>query len=113
MVWDSVSIYNSYNVGNHYNTSNGKFTCPEAGTYYFEATSIIATTASNAAWYIRKNGGAVHEQHISQTSNSWHAHHIAFTGEFAANDTVEIFNGGTSLNYYGNAWSYSHGRMIG
>ena len=113
MVWDNVSIFNGYNIGSHYNTSNGKFTCPVAGTYYFEATSIVNTQVTNAAWYLRKNGNALHEQHITQGSNGWTAHHIAFTGEFAANDTVEVFNGSPQLGYYGNAWSYFHGRMIG
>ena len=113
MVWDRTDIHGGYNVGGHYNTSNGQFTCPVTGTYYFEATTIVNTAASNAAWYLRKNGSAIHEQHISQTNNSWQAHHIAFTGEFAANDTVDIQNGNTSLGYYGSAWSYFHGRMIG
>ena len=113
MVWDNTSIFSGYNIGSHYNTSNGTFTCPVAGTYYFEATSIVNTTVTNAAWYIRKNGNSIHEQHITQTSNGWTAHHIAFTGEFAANDAVIIYNGGTTVGYYGNGWSYFHGRMIG
>ena len=113
MVWDSTSIYSGYNVGSHYSTSNGKFTCPVAGTYYFEATSIVNTIVTNGAWYLRKNGSAIHEQHITQTTNGWTAHHIAFTGEFAANDTMEVYNGSATIGYYGNAWSYFHGRMIG
>ena len=115
MVWDTATpgTYNGYNIGSHYNTSNGKFTCPVAGTYYFEATSIVNTIVTNGAWYLRKNGSAIHEQHITQTSNGWTAHHIAYTGEFAANDTMEVYNGSASIGYYGNAWSYFHGRMIG
>tara|TARA_B100000035_G_scaffold177404_1_gene151296 strand:+ start:167 stop:964 length:798 start_codon:yes stop_codon:yes gene_type:complete len=113
MVWDSTSIANGYNVGSHYNTSNGKFTCPEAGTYYFEATSITNQSVSNGYWTIRKNGSAIQEQHISQSNTSWHAHHISITAEFAANDTVEVYLGANPTGFYGQLWSYFHGRMIG
>ena len=115
MVWDTATpgTYNGYNIGSHYSTSNGKFTCPVSGTYYFEATSIVNTIVTNGAWYLRKNGSAIHEQHITQTTNGWTAHHIAYTGEFAANDTMEVYNGSATIGYYGNAWSYFHGRMIG
>ena len=113
IVWDSTSISYGYNVGSHYNTSNGKFTCPVSGTYYFEATSIVNTIVTNGAWYLRKNGSSIHEQHITQTSNGWTAHHIAFTGEFAASDTVEVYLGSAPTGFYGQAWSFFHGRMIG
>ena len=115
MVWDTAAsnTYDGYNIGSHYNTSNGKFTCPVAGTYYFEATSIINESVSNGFWAIRKNGSAVQEQHISQSNTSWHAHHIAYAGEFAANDTVEVYLGSATTGFYGQRWSYFHGRMIG
>ena len=113
MVWDNTSINNGYNVGSHYNTSNGKFTCPVAGTYHFLATAIVNQSVSNGAWYIMKNGSQLHAQHISQPDTSWHAHHIAYTGDFAANDAVEVYLGGSPTGFYGQAWSYFHGRMIG
>ena len=113
MIFDRTNIFNGYNVGGHYDITNGRFTCPEAGTYYFAVTSIVNTTVTNGAWYIYKNGGAVMEQHITQTSNGWTAHHLAFTGEFAASDYVTIQNGAATIGYYGSAWSFFHGRMLG
>ena len=113
MVWDSTSIAAGYNVGSHYNTSTGQFTCPVAGTYHFEATSIVNSTVSNGYWAIRKNGSTIMEQHISQSNTSWHAHRISITNEFAANDTVEVYLGSAPTGWYGQQWSYFHGRMIG
>ena len=35
VAFPTVSGYGCHNYGNHFNTSNGKFTCPTAGRYFF------------------------------------------------------------------------------
>lgn len=41
----------SYNIGGHYNTSNGRFTAPVSGTYIFNG-GIYCNTAIGQLWFI-------------------------------------------------------------
>lgn len=41
----------SYNIGGHYNTSNGRFTAPVSGTYIFNG-GIYCNTAISQLWFI-------------------------------------------------------------
>ena len=43
------------NIGGHYNTNTGKFTCPYPGLYVFSLHVVKVTRADNAYCYIRQN----------------------------------------------------------
>ena len=54
----SVIIYNAtdHNVGSCYNTSNGRFTVPISGRYFFAWSQIGLNTNSCYRYYLFKNG---------------------------------------------------------
>jgi hypothetical protein len=51
VVWDQVNLNN----GNHYNTTNGRFTAPVTGMYHFTCTIQARNTGAKQA-YFRVNG---------------------------------------------------------
>jgi len=71
----NVIVFNAvkYNITNSYNTSNGRFTAPVDGTYYFCISGIGYNTGGTSRMYPRKNGA---------TWNDFHLRHIN-TGNYA------------------------------
>ena len=54
---NQIVAYNStwYNVGGHYNTSNGRFTAPVSGNYVFETGAYCSGTFYQIWWVINGN----------------------------------------------------------
>lgn len=80
------------NNGNHYNTSNGRFTCPVAGIYEVNVHMLSGYAAAYNWIAIFKNGSPVQNMHWNPDSASGH-HYVALSCLLtaAANDT---FSGG-------------------
>ena len=101
-----------HNIGSHYNTSNGRFTCPTSGRYF---VSFSANWYNNGAgsWLrpqIRRNG-ATHCQHYENTASNPVWMHISASTviDCSAGDYLEIYNqtqngagGGMDTNQYSN-----------
>ena len=87
-VLTSSNFYNHqwWNNGNHFNTSNGRFTCPVAGVYriYFRA-SEQDTTSTNVR--LRKNGNTINEAYTKSGNHSVSSEIVLHC---SANDYLEI-----------------------
>lgn len=113
---DVVVVYNSTtdNVGNHFNTSTGKFTAPIAGVYAFQASAYLNFNASQSWLIINGNRAAYADWNFGVNG--------AFTAGFwviklAANDSVGYhpYSGGESNGtVYSNAnHTYFRGYLLG
>ena len=87
----SSNFYNHqwWNNGNHFNTSNGRFTCPVAGVYriYFRAT---CDTNEHTNVRLRKNGGTINEAYANYSGGQTSSDSSEAIVHCSANDYLEI-----------------------
>lgn len=109
IVWGGEHL----DIGNNYNTSNGRFTAPVTGNYYF--TFWILMDPSGASDYSRvifsKNGtsstqwGDNLESTDAGAQADYHSVGLSAVIPLSANDYVEVYNSGENPTYgtaYGN-----------
>ena len=113
-------IYNTVNVnnGSHYNASNGKFTAPVAGHYFF-AFGTIKNTGAVTRLYFRKNGsnfptGA--DRHLRMDSGQGGygdngAHTIIVS--LAVSDEIQIYVGQGEVHSSTQEYCYFNGFLLG
>ena len=123
IIFDSVSGAGRHNVGNHYNTSNGRFTAPVAGVYTFTAHVIWENLVSGQnmadCFVIMVNGsvwgysGRRGEYINGETGNNgYYADFMTYQLSLAANDYVTI-NNQFNLQVHGNAaYSTFSGHLV-
>jgi len=114
-----------FNIGSHYNSSNGKFTCPVAGRYIFYAQVIYGPGLTDGqdmddAFYIYKNGtrtafSARRSDYVAGTTGNsgYYIDHANTILNCSVNDYVTIHNR-RSLPVHGNpTYCFFYGYFLG
>lgn len=99
VVFDTTSV----NVGNHYNTSTGLFTCPVSGRYIFSFFGLFHDISNYVYGGIAVNGSLATNSvtaqfHSPQSTGNYEQMTVSNILNLAAGDTVSIMwqaNGGT------------------
>lgn len=96
-----------HNIGNMYNTSNGRGTVAVAGRYI---VSVFLMCENNAAYVnryykIQKNGTPIKHVYGSNPNSTHHQWNFFAIIELAANDYISILNDGITM--YGNDRKYT------
>ena len=114
-------VYGStgHNVGNHYNTSNGRFTCPVSGRYLFNFAILMnpASATSYSRILFAVNGshstqyGDTLSQYNSSSTSSYYAISASVILSLSTNDYVTLENHGTD-DTYGTAYGSFCGQLL-
>jgi len=81
------------NNGGHFNSSNGTFTAPINGTYFFFMNWIGGTATTVFRFYARYNGNVFNETHArldSSAGNDYNASSLQWIKTMSANETMAV-----------------------
>ena len=122
---DTSSAYTHFNNGGYYNTSNGRFTAPVAGRYFFSTLVIWEQMPNNTPMsdclYIMQNGTFAtysfrRATHVSNSTSdgAFFTDHCHVILNLAANDYVTVQNSYAGRVVHGNTrYTWFAGHLLG
>ena len=114
IVYDSVFV----NTGGHYNNSDGKFTAPVTGVYFFSFGCIKSGNSNLARLYLRKNGSSnfTEDRHLRMpTGGDGYGENgaITYIVSLTANDYVQVYISEGTIHADNDNYTYFNGYLIG
>ena len=105
-----------HNIGNHYDTSNGRFTAPVAGSYQINFYSIYRGSVTNAYVQLYKNGARIYggDNHFTNPNlgSNWETVSYCQVIYLSQGDYVQMYSP-NNIDWHGNHWQLFSGFLIG
>ena len=114
----AVMVFNTtrHNIGNHYDTSNGRFTAPIAGSYQINFFSIYRGNHTNAYVQLYKNGARINGGDIHFTyydlGTNWDNVSFSQVISLSTGDYLTMYSP-SNVDWHGNHWQLFSGYLLG